>query len=55
MMSPRRRRAGAFRLIVFIVALLLCIWLLYRLFIGIGPAPPPRVQPGAAPAPIRAA
>jgi hypothetical protein len=52
MMSPRRRRSSALRLVVFIVALLLCIWLLYRLFIGIGPAPPPRIERGAAPASV---
>ena len=44
MMSPRRRRASAGRLIALIVALLLCIWMLYRLFIGIPPAPPPAVK-----------
>ena len=44
MMSPRRRKASAVRLITLIVALLLCIWLLYRLFIGIPPAPPPEVK-----------
>jgi len=48
MMSPRRRRASAGRLIALIVALLLCIWLLYRLFIGIPPAPPPEVKTAGA-------
>jgi len=48
MMSPRRRRASAGRLIALIVALLLCIWLLYRLFIGIPPAPPPEVKTAVA-------
>jgi len=50
MMSPRRRRSSAFRLVVIIVALLLCIWLLYRLFIGIEPAPGPIIDRGLAPA-----
>ncbi|MCJ7752724.1 MAG: hypothetical protein MUQ65_16830, partial [Armatimonadetes bacterium] len=48
MMSPRRRRASAGRLIALIVALLLCIWLLYKLFIGIPPAPPPGVKTAVA-------
>lgn len=48
MMSPRRRRASAGRLLALIVALLLCIWLLYRLFIGIPPAPPPEVKTAVA-------
>lgn len=48
MMSPRRRRSSAGRLIVLIVALLLCIWMLYKLFIGIAPAPPPEVKAAVA-------
>ena len=50
MMTPRRR-ASAVRLVTIIVVLLLCMWMLYRLFIGIPPAPAPNVTTGRAPAP----
>ncbi len=40
----RRRRRSTVSLIALIIALLLCIWLLYRLFVGIPPAPPPEVK-----------
>ena len=39
-----RRRSSRANLIALIVVLLLCIWLLYKLFIGIPPAPPPVVK-----------
>ncbi|MFB3881461.1 MAG: hypothetical protein ACE149_09355 [Armatimonadota bacterium] len=39
-----RRRSSKANLIALIVALGLCIWLLYKLFIGIPPAPPPVVK-----------
>jgi hypothetical protein len=48
MMSPRRRRASSVRLVVLIAVLLLCIWLLYRLFVGVAPSPPPEVKTAAA-------
>ncbi len=48
-MRPRQRRASALRLAVIIGLLLLCIWLLYRVFIAVPPAPPPRVTYGASP------
>jgi len=48
-MTPRRR-ASAVRLVTIIVVLLLCMWMLYRLFIGIPPAPAPNVTTGRAPA-----
>jgi hypothetical protein len=35
-------------LVVLIIVLLLCMWMLYRLFIGIPPAPPPEVKRAAA-------
>jgi hypothetical protein len=41
-------------LIVLIVVLLLCMWMLYRLFIGIPPAPPPEVKQGTAIPALRA-
>ena len=40
----RRRRSSNLSLVVLIIALLLCIWLLYRLFIGLPPAPPPQLK-----------
>jgi hypothetical protein len=45
--APRRRASGG-RLIALVITLLLCMWLLYRLFIGLPPAPPPEVKTGAA-------
>jgi hypothetical protein len=45
----RRRRASAGRLIALIITLLLCIYLLYRLFIGIPAAPTPEVKTGFIP------
>lgn len=48
-MTPRRRRASAGRLIALIVMLLLCIWLLYKLFIAVPPAPAPQVKVGLLP------
>lgn len=47
-MSPRRRAAAA-RLVGLIALMLLAMWALYRLFIALPPAPPPRVRTGAAP------
>jgi hypothetical protein len=47
-MTGRRRRSRAGRLIALIVVLLLCFWMLHRLFIGIPPAAPPEVKTGAA-------
>jgi len=44
-MKLRRRKADAARLLILIIGLLICIWLLYRLFLGLPPAPPPRVTP----------
>ena len=38
------------RLVTIIVVPLLCMWMLYRLFIGIPLAPPPKVTTGRAPA-----
>jgi len=40
----RRRRSSNLSLVVLIIALLLCIWLLYRLFVGLPPAPAPVVK-----------
>jgi len=40
----RRRRSSNLSLVVLIIALLLCIWLLYRLFVGLPPAPAPAVK-----------
>lgn len=48
----RRRRASAGRLIALIITLLLCIYLLYRLFIGIPAAPAPEVKTGSVPSVI---
>jgi hypothetical protein len=45
-MSARGRRGSAARLVVLIVLILICIWLLYKVFIGIPPAPPPTVKTG---------
>ncbi len=45
----RRRKASAGRLLALIITLLLCIYLLYRLFIGLPPAPAPEVKTGAIP------
>jgi hypothetical protein len=42
-MTGRRRRSTA-SLVALIIVLLLCIWLLYRLFIGLPPAPAPSVK-----------
>jgi hypothetical protein len=33
--------------VTIIIVLLLCMWMLYRLFIGIPPAPPPEVKQAA--------
>jgi hypothetical protein len=46
-MSQRRRRASTARLVALIIVLLVCIWLLYRLFLGLPPAPPPEVVPAS--------
>jgi hypothetical protein len=48
-MRPRQSRAGAVRLGLILAALLLCIWLLYRIFIAVPPAPPPTVSYGRLP------
>jgi hypothetical protein len=40
----RRRRSSNLTLVVLIIALLLCIWLLYRLFVGLPPAPAPAAK-----------
>jgi hypothetical protein len=40
----RRRRTSKLSLVVLIIVLALCIWLLYRLFIGLPPAPSPVVR-----------
>lgn len=48
-MIPRRRKASAGRLVALIVMLLLCIWMLYRLFIAVPPAPAPEVKVGLGP------
>ena len=40
----RRRRASTANLIALIIVLLMCLWLLYKLFIGIPSAPPPQVK-----------
>jgi hypothetical protein len=45
-MTPRRRRASAGQLVALIVMLLLCIWMLYKLFIAVPPAPAPEVRVG---------
>ena len=42
-MNPRRRQASIARLLVLIVLTVACIWMLYRVFIGIPPAPAPTV------------
>jgi hypothetical protein len=55
MISPRRRKASTGRLVALIAVLLLCMWLLYRLFIGIPPAPAPEVREAAASASLGAA
>jgi hypothetical protein len=53
-MSARRRRGSTARLVVLIILILICIWLLYKVFIGIPPAPPPTVKTsGLAAAPLR--
>jgi hypothetical protein len=44
----RRRRTATARLIALIAVLLLCMWLLYRLFIAVPPAPPPTIKIAAA-------
>ena len=49
-MTARRQKASAARLVILILVLLLCIWLLYRVFLGLPPAPPPRVTSAASPA-----
>jgi len=46
MMSPQRRKASSGRLIALIVVLLMCIWMLYRIFIDVPPAPPAEVEVG---------
>jgi len=43
-MSGDRRRAGTARLIALIVMLLLCMWLLYRMFVAVPAAPPPKIR-----------
>ena len=43
-MTGDRRRAGAARLIALIVMLLLCMWLLYRVFVAVPAAPPPKIR-----------
>jgi hypothetical protein len=43
-MTGDRRRAGAARLIALIVMLLLCMWLLYRVFVTVPAAPPPKIK-----------
>ena len=43
-MTGDRRRAGAARLIALLVMLLLCMWLLYRVFVAVPPAPPPKIR-----------
>ena len=43
-MSGHRRRAGVARLVALIVMLLLCMWLLYRTFVAIPSAPPPKIK-----------
>jgi len=45
-MSTRRRKGSTARLVVLIVLILICIWLLYKVFIGIPPAPPPTIKTG---------
>ena len=45
-MTPRRRSASAGRLVALIVMLLLCIWMLYKLFIAVPPAAGPEVKVG---------
>jgi hypothetical protein len=49
-MSRRRRCSHAARLIAVVVVLLVAIWLLYRNFIAIAPAPPPAVTRSQVPA-----
>lgn len=49
MSRTQRRRRSTANLIALIVILLVCIWLLYKLFIGIPPAPAPEVREAAAP------
>lgn len=44
----RRRRSANLRLLGLIAVLLLCMWLLYRLFIAVPPAPPPTIKLAAA-------
>ena len=43
-MRRRRRRASTANLIALIIVLLMCLWLLYKMFIGIPSAPPPQVK-----------
>lgn len=53
-MSAPRRRGSAARLVVLIILILICIWLLYKVFIGIPPAPPPTITTsGFEAAPLR--
>jgi hypothetical protein len=53
-MSARRRKGSTARLVVLIILILICIWLLYKVFIGIPPAPPPTIKTsGFEAAPLR--
>ncbi len=42
-MSPRAARRNAFRLLVIVALLFLAIWLLYRAYLQVPPAPPPPI------------
>jgi hypothetical protein len=44
-MTGRRRRSTA-SLVILLLVLLMCIWLLYKLFIGLPAAPAPKVEQG---------
>jgi cytosine/uracil/thiamine/allantoin permease len=44
-MTGRKRRSTA-SLVVLLIILLLCIWMLYKMFIGLPPAPAPKVEQG---------
>lgn len=45
----RRRRRRTINLVLLLITLLACMYLLYRMFIGLPPAPAPKVEQGSAP------
>jgi hypothetical protein len=48
-MGGRRPALHAVRLVAIIAILVLCMWIVYRVFIDIPPAPPPQVTISTAP------